>query len=166
MEGWVNPQPGWVRSGYWTWDLSHEGVLLYQLSYPGWLQYPLSSGWLYWPHMWHKCVPIFHLNITYLAYMPNLMGIFASSTYLVITWEICMTVCCVLAHMCKNVGSIYPSNILLCDIHKQCGSHLFSTICLYRVHALYRALYRQLLHSSFFTYIDNLPMYTNVITLW
>ena len=34
MEGWVNPQPGWVRSGYWTWDLSHEGPLLYQLSYP------------------------------------------------------------------------------------------------------------------------------------
>ena len=35
MEGWFNLQP--VESGvngYWTWDLSHEGLLLYQLSYP------------------------------------------------------------------------------------------------------------------------------------
>ena len=35
MEGWVNPQPGWVRSGYWTWDLLHDSLLLYHLSYPG-----------------------------------------------------------------------------------------------------------------------------------
>ena len=26
---------GWVRSKYWTWDLSREGPLLYQLSYLG-----------------------------------------------------------------------------------------------------------------------------------
>ena len=35
MDGWVNPQPGWVGSGYWTWDLLHESLLLYQLSYLG-----------------------------------------------------------------------------------------------------------------------------------
>ena len=34
MEDWVNPQPGWVRSGYWTRDLSHDGPMLHQLSYP------------------------------------------------------------------------------------------------------------------------------------
>ena len=28
-----NPQPGWVGNGYWTWDLLHEGPLLYELSY-------------------------------------------------------------------------------------------------------------------------------------
>ena len=35
MEGWVNPQPGCVESGYWIWDLLHDGPLLYQLSYLG-----------------------------------------------------------------------------------------------------------------------------------
>ena len=33
MEGWVNPQPGWVGSRFWTWELSHDSLLLYQLSY-------------------------------------------------------------------------------------------------------------------------------------
>ena len=33
MEGWVNSQPGSVGNKYWTWDLSHNGPLLYQLSY-------------------------------------------------------------------------------------------------------------------------------------
>ena len=40
-------------------------------------------------------------------------------------------------------------------------SYLFSAICLYAVHVLYR----QLLHLSAFLYLDNVPMYTNVITL-
>ena len=35
MEGWANPWPGWVRGGYWTWDLLHDSPLLYQLSYSG-----------------------------------------------------------------------------------------------------------------------------------
>ena len=36
MEGWVNPQSGWVRSWYWTQDPLHDDPLLYQLNYPGW----------------------------------------------------------------------------------------------------------------------------------
>ena len=32
MEGWVNPPARLIR--YWTWDLSHDSQLLYQLSYP------------------------------------------------------------------------------------------------------------------------------------
>ena len=31
--GLSQPQPHWVTSGYWTWDLSHDSPLLYQLSY-------------------------------------------------------------------------------------------------------------------------------------
>ena len=37
MQGWVNPHQGWGGSGYWTQDLSHDSLLLYQLSYPGWI---------------------------------------------------------------------------------------------------------------------------------
>ena len=44
MEGWVNPQLGWVGSGYWTQDLLHDSLLLYQLSYPGWICVLCSSS--------------------------------------------------------------------------------------------------------------------------
>ena len=51
MEGWVNPsqvEPG--VSGYWTWDLLNESLLVNQLSYPGWdqhstiIQYKIDVG--------------------------------------------------------------------------------------------------------------------------
>ena len=50
--------------------------------------------------------------LAYMAYMPNLVGIFVSSTYLALTWEVHTTIGCVLSHMCKNIGSIYPFNML------------------------------------------------------
>ena len=40
-------QPPARLSGYWTWDLSHESLLLYQLSYPGQL-YPHCIKGGYW----------------------------------------------------------------------------------------------------------------------
>ena len=43
-----------------------------------------------------------YTSIKYLMYMPNLVGIFVSRTYLAITSEVCIAVGCVLAHVCKN----------------------------------------------------------------
>ena len=37
----------------------------------------------------------------YMAFMPNLVGTFISSTYLVIMWLICIIVGCVLVHVYK-----------------------------------------------------------------
>ena len=45
---------------------------------------------------------------TCMAYMPNLVCIFVSSTHLAIMCEVCIVVGCVLAHMCKNVGLYTP----------------------------------------------------------
>ena len=118
----------------------------------------------------HICVYIFHISIRYLAcmaYMPYLWGIFVSGTYLAITREVYIAVGHVVAHMCKNIWSMYPCTVLVvwhtCAIWQ---SYLLSNVCLYRDHVLYRALYRQFLHSSAFICLDNLPMYTNAITLW
>ena len=45
MEGWINPMPGLSR--YWTQDLSHDSLLLYQLSYPSHLiVLPLHIQWV------------------------------------------------------------------------------------------------------------------------
>ena len=52
-------------------------------------------------------------SIKHFAYMPNLVGIFVSSTYLAITWEVCIAVSCVLEHGCKNIRSMYAVNILV-----------------------------------------------------
>ena len=60
----------------------------------------------------HMCRHLPYKSIKYLAYMPNLVGIFVSSTYLAVIWEVCIAVGCVLTHMCKNVGSIYPFDML------------------------------------------------------
>ena len=68
---------------------------------------PLSHGWLQWLHMCHMYVCTSTIKVSkYLAYMLNLVGIYVSSRYLAITWEVCIAVCCVLAHMCKNDVSI------------------------------------------------------------
>ena len=50
--------------------------------------------------------------LIYVAYMPNFMGIFVSSTCLVITCEVYIAVGCVLEHICINVGSICLSSML------------------------------------------------------
>ena len=51
--------------------------------------------------------------LTYMAYMSSLVGLFVPSTYLAVTWEVYIADGCILAHMCKNVGSIYPFSILV-----------------------------------------------------
>ena len=46
----------------------------------------------------HICVYIFHKSVkywAYMAFMPNLVVIFVSSTYLAITWEVYIAVGCV-----------------------------------------------------------------------
>ena len=64
----------------------------------------------------HMYIHLSYKSIKYLAYMvymPNLMGVYVSSTYLAITCEICIVVGYVLAQICKNVGSVYPFNMLV-----------------------------------------------------
>ena len=69
--------------------------------------------------------------------------------------------------MYKNVGYIYLFNMLIVGLtNTMWQSYLSSNICLHRAQTLYRALHRELLCSSTFTYLDDLPMFTNVITLW
>ena len=45
--------------------------------------------------------------------MPNLVGIFVSSTYFAITLEVYISVGFILAHMCKNVEPIWPFSMLV-----------------------------------------------------
>ena len=44
--------------------------------------------------------------LAYMAHMPNVVGIFVSSTYFAITVEVFIADGCVLVHMCKNIGPI------------------------------------------------------------
>ena len=60
----------------------------------------------------YMCIHLPYKSVKYLAYMPKLVGIFMSSTYLAITLEVCIAVCCVLLPMSKNVVSVYPFNML------------------------------------------------------
>ena len=77
------------------------------------VQCPLPHGWLQGLCMWHIYVHTsFYKSIKYLAYIPNLVGIFVSSTYMAIKSEVCIAVGFALGHICKNVGSICPFNVL------------------------------------------------------
>ena len=49
----------------------------------------------------------------YTAHMHNLMGIFVSGTYLVMSFETFAAVNCVLECMWKNVSSMYPFSMLV-----------------------------------------------------
>ena len=62
----------------------------------------------------------------------------------------------------------------LCDLHVQYGSHICSVIYTYMEIMLYTEFLLHIefnidnLHTylSLYKYLDNLPMYTYVITLW
>ena len=47
-----------------------------------------------------------------MTYVTNLFDIYASATYLAITCEVLIVVCCALAYTCKNIESTWPSRIL------------------------------------------------------
>ena len=66
--------------------------------------------------------------LVFVAYMPNLVVIPVSSLYLAITCEAYVVVHCVLAQVCKYVGSMYPFSCWLCDLHLQYGSLISSVI--------------------------------------
>ena len=46
----------------------------------------------------------------YVAYMWHLRGMFAAGTYLAMMCQVNIAVACVLAHICKTVGSKCPFN--------------------------------------------------------
>ena len=61
------------------------------------------------------CIHLLHICIKYLmymAYIPNLLGIFVSITYYAITCVAETAVGCILAYKCKNVGSICQCRML------------------------------------------------------
>ena len=55
-------------------------------------------------HIDQPYMPIKHL--IYKAYMPNLMGIFVSDTYLAVTCEVDIAAGFLLVNLCQNVQSI------------------------------------------------------------
>ena len=61
----------------------------------------------------HMCINFPYTSMKYLAYMTNLVGIFASSTFLTVTSKVCIVIGCVVAYMSKSVGSVYPFNMLI-----------------------------------------------------
>ena len=52
-----------------------------------------------------------------MAYMPNFVNIFVSCTYLGAACEIEFVVDCVLAYLCKNVGSKCLFGMLVCELY-------------------------------------------------
>ena len=93
-----------------------------------------------------KCGRYIHIHfpynsVRYLAYMPYLANIFVSSTYVAITWKVCIAVGCVLAHTCKNVGSLYHLICQMCDLRMQFCSHICSVIYANMEFMLYIELY-------------------------
>ena len=99
-------------------------------------------------------VYISHRSLKYVAYMPNVVGILVSSPHLVITWEVCISVDCILSHMCKIVGSICPFNMLLVWLTYAC----MLMLCIeFYIDNFY-------IHLPLSQYLGNLPIYTNVIT--
>ena len=96
------------------------------------VQCPLSHAWLHWLHMWHRYMYTSSIYIYqtfgikgnwHMAYMPNLVGIYVSSKYLAITWEVYIAFGCFLAHGCKMLGLYTHLICWLCDLYMQCGSH-------------------------------------------
>ena len=47
-----------------------------------------------------------------MAYMPNVVGIFISGTYLAIPYEVDVVFGSIVAHVCNNNGSTCPYNML------------------------------------------------------
>ena len=54
----------------------------------------------------YMCIHPLHWHIKYLAYMPNLVGLFVSCTYLAITCEVGVAGGCILAYMWKIIKSL------------------------------------------------------------
>ena len=57
------------------------------------------------------CIHLPCLPIKYLAYIPNLVGIFVSGTY-VIKYETDIAFGSILVNICKNAGSFWPFSIM------------------------------------------------------
>ena len=93
----------------------------------------------------YMCIHLPYKSIKYLAYRPNLVGIFVSGTYLAITLEVCIAVGCILAHNVQQCWGCMPISFVGYVItYAVWQSYFFSNICLYRDHPLHR----QLLNST------------------
>ena len=76
-------------------------------------------------HMHHP-----YLHVKYSAYMPKLMGIFVSCTYLASTGELEVVFGCVLAHICRNVAPECPySMLVMWAVFGMWQPYLFSEVC-------------------------------------
>ena len=62
-----------------------------------------------------------HICVCILAYMPNSIGIFVSSTYLAIIRKVFIVPSCVLALMCKMLGLYIHLFCGMCDLDMQCS---------------------------------------------
>ena len=60
----------------------------------------------------------------YFAYMPNLVGIFLSGTYLTITGEVNVEGGCGLACMCNMLGPQTHITFYQCELYLKCGNHI------------------------------------------
>ena len=80
--------------------------------------------------MVHIYTYIPHRYWGYIGYMPNLVGIFVSGTYLAKTHKVEVAVGCILAYVCKNVWSIcLVSMSALSAILKMWQPYLFNDTC-------------------------------------
>ena len=52
------------------------------------------------------------MHVKYLTYVSNLEGIFVTGTCFAITFEVEVTVGCVMVYVCKNVGFIAYWNVV------------------------------------------------------
>ena len=89
-----------------------------------WLIVMTSCGTYIWIHPLYKAIKY----LACIAYMPNVVDIFISSTHLELTWEVCFEVGGILAHVCELLSLYTHLACLPCDLHLKCGSHIFSVI--------------------------------------
>ena len=90
----------------------------------------------------HKHVSDIHIKYwEYVAYLPNLVSILVSGTYLAIIFEVAVAVGCILVIYAKMLGLHDHLGCCLCELYLELAAISFRDVCQMCVHFLLRGWY-------------------------